>query len=128
MARAMVTEWGMSDKVGPIFFGGDQQDAYLGGSSGAAKVRADETSKLIDDEVKLVVETGYDVAKDILSKNLDKLHMVAKALLDYETLTGDEIRDLINGKEIIRQDNDYTPKKSTFVTRDMGDDPEPQAT
>ncbi|MBN9543759.1 MAG: ATP-dependent zinc metalloprotease FtsH, partial [Alphaproteobacteria bacterium] len=65
MARAMVTEWGMSDKVGPIFFGGDQQDAYLGGSSGAAKVRADETSKLIDDEVKLVVETGYDVAKDI---------------------------------------------------------------
>ncbi|MBN8828520.1 MAG: ATP-dependent zinc metalloprotease FtsH [Sphingobacteriia bacterium] len=116
MARAMVTEWGMSDKVGPIHYGGEGQDVYLGHSTGSQKSRSDDTTKLIDDEIKKFVDDGYKSATKILKDNLDKLHLLANALLEYETLSGDEIKDILAGKKIKRDHNDDKPKRSSLAT------------
>jgi cell division protease FtsH len=99
MARSMVTEWGMSDKIGPLYHGGDQQDAYLG-MGASNKPKSDETANLIDEEVKLFVETAYSHATKILKEHIKQLHSLASALLEYETLTGDEIGDILKGKKI----------------------------
>lgn len=104
IAWAMVAEWGMSDKVGPLFYGGDQQSPYLGQHSSSNGIRSDHTAELIDAEVKLLVEEGYQHAKHILTEHSDQLHGLAKALIDYETLTGEEIKDLLSGKSIQRPD------------------------
>ena len=103
MARSMVTEWGMSDKLGPIFYGGDNQDSYLSGSSKQHKGYSEETSNNIDDEVKQLVEEGYDLALKILTDNKTALELIATNLLEYETLSGDEIKDIIAGKKLDRQ-------------------------
>jgi cell division protease FtsH len=111
MARSMVTEWGMSDKIGPLFHGGDQSElAY--GHIATSRSNSEETSNLIDSEVKAFVEAGYLKAKEILTTNIEQLHTLAKALLEYETLSGDEIRDLLSGKPI-QCDEDYSPPTAT---------------
>ena len=118
MARAMVTEWGMSDKIGPLFHGGEQSDMYGGG--GSNKARSEEIANLIDSEVKELVEEGYVLAEKILKKHLDGLHLLAKTLLEYETLTGTEIKDLLAGKGINRpleEDAEQAPK-STFDNKE----------
>jgi len=99
LARAMVTEWGLSDVVGPIYHGSDQQDLYLG-SSAPAKGRSPSSSDIIEAEVKKIVEEGYSTATKILKTNINQLHKLAEALLEYETLSGDEIKDLLAGKKI----------------------------
>lgn len=105
MARRMVTEWGMSDKLGPLRYVSDQEEVFLGHSVTQTKNMSDETAKLVDAEVRQIVEEGYNKAKDILTTYIDQLHKLAKALLEYETLTGDEIRGLIRGEPIIRVDD-----------------------
>jgi cell division protease FtsH len=102
LARAMVTEWGMSDKIGPLFYGSDQQETFLGYGGGAAKNSSEQMANIIDDEVKHFVEAAYIHAKDILTEHLDELHLIAQTLLEYETLTGDEIRGLLKGEAIKR--------------------------
>ena len=109
MARRMVTEWGMSDKLGPLRYTSDQEEVFLGHSVSQSKNMSDETAKLVDAEVRLIVEEGYDKAKEILTKYIDQLHSLAKALLEYETLTGDEIRALMRGEPIIRVDDGFDP-------------------
>jgi cell division protease FtsH len=99
MAKAMVSEWGMSDAIGPLYHGSERKDLYLGSHSDS-QVNSQETANLIDKEVKKFVETAYARAKSLLEKNMQQLHTLAKALLEYETLTGDEITDLLNGKTI----------------------------
>ena len=99
MARAMVSEWGMSDKIGPIYHGGDGRDMYLGGG-GQARPQSDDTANLIDLEVKKLVQEGHDLAHSILKKRLDNLHVIANALIEYEMLTGDEIKALCAGEKI----------------------------
>ncbi|MGI4776465.1 MAG: ATP-dependent zinc metalloprotease FtsH, partial [Janthinobacterium lividum] len=99
MAKAMVTEWGMSDEIGPIFYGGENQDLYLG-HGGDSKGKSEEINKLIDHEIKKLVTEAHDLATKILSENKDKLEILAKALLEYETLTGEEIKSIISGKKI----------------------------
>jgi cell division protease FtsH len=98
IANAMVTEMGMSDKIGPIahYEQGDQYSGNRGSS------RSNDTANLIDSEIKRFVEEGYQHAKAILEKHLDQLHSLAKALLEYETLTGEEIKDLLEGRGINR--------------------------
>ena len=104
-ARRMVTEWGMSEKLGPLRYGGNQEEVYMG----KAKDMSDDTSALVDAETRNIVEAAYDRAKKILTDNLDQLHTLAKALLEYELLSGNEIKDILAGKVIIRDDIDDEP-------------------
>ena len=103
MARAMVTEWGLSDKVGPVYHGFNE-DLYA--SHNNNNFRSEYTAQLIDQEVKAILEQGYSFAKTILTTNIDKLHILAKALLEYETLTGEQIRSLIFDKKEINIETD----------------------
>ncbi len=103
MARAMVTEWGMSDKVGPIFCGGNEDaEPFLGATYGQSRNHSHDTAAVIDAEIKAFVEGGYKRATDILKKHIKDLHKLAEALLEYETLTGDEIKTLLAEGKIDR--------------------------
>lgn len=104
MARAMVTEWGMSDKLGPLFYGSEQQEVFLGYSMGRGNVAAEETANLIDAEVKRIVNEAFERAKTILTEHRDELETVAEGLLEYETLSGDEINALLKGDKVHRSD------------------------
>lgn len=124
-ARRMVTEWGMSDKLGPLRYTDNQEEVFLGHSVAQSKNMSDDTAALVDSETKLIVESAYARAKEILTTHLDQLHTLAKALLEYELLTGDEIKDLLAGKTIIRDDDedepaDKGPKSSVPTTGSVG--------
>jgi len=110
MARSMVTEWGMSEKLGPLRYTSDQEEVFLGHSVAQSKNMSDETAALVDSEVRRIVEDAYKQATKILKDNMDELHKLAKALLEYEMLTGDEIKDLLAGKPIIRDEPDDEPE------------------
>jgi len=94
----------MSDKLGPLEYGENQEEVFLGHSVARNESISSETAKLIDQEVREIVDGGHEKAKQILTDNIDDLHTLAKALLEYETLSGDEIKDLLAGKEIQRND------------------------
>lgn len=100
LARKMVTQWGMSDKLGPIQYAANEQEVFLGHSVSQQKNVSEETAKIIDEEIRRFVDEGYERAKKILTDHRDQLNMIGEALLEYETLTGDELKDLIAGKPI----------------------------
>jgi cell division protease FtsH len=107
MAQAMVTEWGLSEKLGPIFHGRTNEDIYASGGGGD-KGRSEKTSEIIDDEVKRIIKEGYDFAKNILTTHLDQLHILAKALIERETMSGKEIKNLLSGRDIeSEEENDF---------------------
>ena len=110
-ARRMVTEWGMSDKLGPLRYSGDQEEVFLGHSVAQTKNMSDETAALVDSETKRIVEDAYARAQDILTKHNDELHKLAEALLEYEMLSGDEIKDLLAGKELLREEEEAPVNK-----------------
>jgi cell division protease FtsH len=95
MAKNMVTKYGMSKELGPLAYGENEEEVFLGRSVTKSQNMSEDTAKKIDSEVKKIVETGYERAKQVLTEKIDDLHTLAKALLTYETLSGDEIRDLI---------------------------------
>ena len=95
MAKNMVTKYGMSKDLGPVSYGENEEEVFLGRSVTKTQNMSEETAKKIDSEVKKIVESGYERAKKVLTEKIDDLHKLAKALLIYETLTGDEIRDLM---------------------------------
>jgi cell division protease FtsH len=95
MAKNMVTRYGMSKELGPLAYGENEEEVFLGRSVTKTQHMSEETAKKVDSEVKKIVEAGYERAKKVLTDKIDDLHKLAKALLVYETLTGDEIRDLI---------------------------------
>lgn len=97
LARAMVIKWGMSDKIGMINYGGDSNDFYAS-SKDKTYNASEKTSELIDSEVKSILDWSYSKAKEILNEKIDSLHAIAKALLEFETLTGEEIKDIVAGK------------------------------
>ncbi|GMM61275.1 ATP-dependent zinc metalloprotease FtsH [Novosphingobium pituita] len=101
LARSMVTKWGMSDKLGPLQYE-DQQEGYLGMSGSQRLMASEETNKLIDSEIRALVDQGYARASEILNSNVDKLHLLAQAMLEYETLTGEDIKTLMEGGQIDR--------------------------
>ncbi|MGN6356805.1 MAG: ATP-dependent zinc metalloprotease FtsH [Novosphingobium sp.] len=103
LARNMVTKWGMSDKLGPLQYE-EQQEGYLGMGGSARLFASDETNKLIDSEIRVLVDTAHQRAVDVLKDQEDKLHLLAQALLEYETLTGDEIKELLESGKIDRPD------------------------
>lgn len=97
MARAMVREWGLSDKIGPILHSEGSDDLYSGKKNAE---NSEATAQIIDEEVKSIVEEGYNEAKSILTKNIKQLHTLAKALIEHETLSGEQINNLLAGKAI----------------------------
>ncbi len=91
----MVTQWGMSDKMGPLQYEEQQGETFLGYSQTQRHNMSNETAQLIDSEIRALVEGGHAQATKILKKNIKQLHTLAGALLEYETLTGDEISALL---------------------------------
>ena len=104
LAKAMVTQWGMSDKLGPLQYTENQEEVFLGHSVSRQQNVSEKTAELIDSEVKRLVIGGYDRAKQILTDQAHELEAVAQALLEYETLSGEEIRKVIAGEPIERPD------------------------
>jgi len=95
LAKDMVTKFGMSNELGPLSYGENEDEIFLGRQITRQEHMSEETSKKVDLEVKKIVDAGYQRAKKIITEKIDDLHKLAKALLLYETLTGDEIKDLI---------------------------------
>ena len=106
LARNMVTRWGYSDKLGLVSYGDNQEEVFLGHSVSRTQNVSEETAKVIDAEVKRLVQGGYDEAKRILTEKLDDLHTLAKALLEYETLSGDEIIGALKGVKPNRDESE----------------------
>jgi len=102
LARSMVTQWGMSDKLGPLKYAENQEEVFLGHSVSRQQNVSERTAQMIDEEIKRIVTEGYDRAKQVLGDNIDQLHTLAGALLEYETLSGDEIKRVIAGERIDR--------------------------
>ena len=95
MAKNMVTRYGMSKDLGTVAYGENEDEVFLGRQIARQQHMSEETAKKVDYEVKKIIDTSYDRAKKVLTEKIDDLHKIAKALIVYETLTGDEIRDLI---------------------------------
>ena len=100
MARKMVCEWGMSEKMGPLTYGTKEEQVFLGKDFSSQKNFSDQTAKLIDQEVKTLVMGGYTRATELLTQNLDKLEGMAQALLEHETLNAKDIQNILDGKDI----------------------------
>jgi len=102
IARKMVTEWGMSDKLGMIAYGDNSQEVFLGHSVTQNKNVSEVTAREIDAEIKCIIDHAYNGAKTLLTERMDDLHRLAKGLLEYETLSGDEIRTVLRGEPVIK--------------------------
>ncbi|BDQ67242.1 ATP-dependent zinc metalloprotease FtsH [Shewanella xiamenensis] len=106
IARNMVTQWGFSDKLGPLLYAEEEGEVFLGRSMGKAKAMSDETATVIDAEVKAFIDKNYGRAKQILLDNIDILHSMKDALMKYETIDSLQIDDLMNRREV-RQPADW---------------------
>jgi cell division protease FtsH len=100
MARKMVCEWGMSESLGPLAVGENDEQVFLGRELGHQKNYSEETSRLVDSEVKRIIQEAYDRGRRLLEDNVDVLHSIAKALLDHETLTNAEVDLIMRGEEL----------------------------
>lgn len=106
IARKMVTQWGLSEKMGPLLYADDEGEVFLGRSVTQHKHMSDETARAIDQEVKLFIDRNYDRAKRILEENVDILHTMKDALMKYETIDADQIDDLMNRRDV-REPRDW---------------------
>ena len=102
LSRKMVCEWGMSDRIGPLTFGKKSEEIFLGREISHSRDYSDEISQIIDEEISLFVKKAEDNAENILKANLDDLKNIANALLEYESISGDEMKQVINGEPIVR--------------------------
>lgn len=103
ITRRMVTEWGMSDKIGMIAYGDNGQELFLGHSVTQHKNASEATAREIDAEIKAIIDHAYAEARRILTERIADLHALANGLLEYETLSGDEIRQVLQGEKIVRK-------------------------
>jgi cell division protease FtsH len=102
LARRMVTEFGFSDKLGPLRYSENEEEVFLGHSVTQRKNVSDATAKVIDEEIRRIVEDGEKTARQILTEHLEELHALARGLLEFETLSADEIKRIIRGEKIVR--------------------------
>ncbi len=98
IARKMVTTWGLSS-LGPLTFGEEEEEVFLGRSMNKHKEMSDRTAQQIDDEVRAIIDRNYQRAKEILVANMDKLHLMAESLIKYETIDAPQIKEIMSGKE-----------------------------
>ena len=100
MVRNMVTKWGLSEKMGPLMYEEDEGEVFLGRSASSSQSHVSaETKRQIDEEIRSIIDTCYSDAKIILEDNVDKLHVMAEALIQYETIDADQIDDIMAGKK-----------------------------
>jgi len=104
LARKMVMEFGFSDKLGPLRYESNQEEVFLGHSVAQQRNISDETARIIDEEVRRIIEEGENTARNILTKKIEDLHKIAEGLLEFETLTADDIEELLSGKKIKKAD------------------------
>ena len=136
LARSMVTRWGFSKELGMVMHGENQDEVFLGYQIGRQPTTSESTARKIDDEVKRLIEDGHVEATRILGERKNDLEILAKGLLEYETLSGEEIKDLLNGKPPVRENGDdpapargSSPVPSTGKGRpkpEAGLEPQPQ--
>jgi cell division protease FtsH len=122
----MVTRWGYSDLLGMVSYGDNQEEVFLGHSVARTQNISEDTAQKIDLEVRRLVQAGYDEAKHILTTKLEDLHSVAKALLEYETLSGDEIVGVIKGVAPKRDDAEIKPPPGPRVSVPLSPSPDPE--
>jgi cell division protease FtsH len=121
MARKMVCEWGMSEAMGPLTFGKKEEQIFLGREISQHRDYSERTANTIDDEVKKLVMDAYDVAKKIVSENIDTLHDLSAALLEHEVLDGVEIDTVIRGEKL------PAPEKKPETARETATQPDAPA-
>jgi len=139
LARMMVTRWGFSEELGTVSYGENQEEVFLGHSVSRQQNVSEQTAQKIDGEIRRLVEAGLAEARQILADHRADLEKLAQGLLEYETLTGDEIRGLLAGKPPVRESVDEPPStKASAVPStkgrpkaagepDAGMEPQPQA-
>ncbi len=120
LARSMVTKWGMSEKLGLLQYGDNQEEVFLGHSVSRSHEISNETATLIDEETRRLVDEGYNQARKILTENRDILDKLGNALLEYETLTGEDIDNIVAGKDI---DKDFSSDDMSGDTPPTGSVP-----
>ena len=106
IARRMVTEWGLSDNLGFLAYGADEQEVFLGRSVSQQKNLSDSTAKIIDEEIRNIVDDAYTDATKILKQKKKQLDLIASALLEYETLDSEDISNIVKGKKLDKLDKD----------------------
>jgi cell division protease FtsH len=99
----MVTQWGFSEKLGPLLYADEEGEVFLGRSAAKVKHMSDETAKAIDDEIRLIIDRNYARAKQIIEDNMDIMHAMKDALMKYETIDAGQIDDLMARKSEIRE-------------------------
>jgi len=141
LARAMITRWGFSDKLGQVAYGDNQEEVFLGHSVARQQNISEETAQLIDAEVRRLTDEAYAKATEILTEKKDGWIAIAEGLLEYETLSGEEIKALLDGRKPSRDLGDDTPpSRGSAVPKagaakkprkgnepDAGMEPQPQA-
>jgi cell division protease FtsH len=110
LARRMVTEWGMSDKLGPLRYNENQQEVFLGHAITQRQNMSEDTARLIDEEIRRIVTEGERKAREVLGGNRDKLEAITQALMEYETISGEEVNALMRGEKIVRANDDEESK------------------
>ncbi|WP_220735956.1 ATP-dependent zinc metalloprotease FtsH [Shewanella sp. c952] len=100
IARNMVTQWGFSEKLGPVLYAEDENEVFLGRSMGKSQHMSDDTARIIDAEVKMLIDSNYDRAQKYLTENMDILHAMKDALMKYETIDSNQIDDLMERREV----------------------------
>jgi cell division protease FtsH len=123
LARNMVTKWGLSDRLGPLTYSEDDGEVFLGRSVTQHKQVSDDTAHAIDEEVRRIIDTNYERAKILLEENLEKLHAMSKALMKYETIDEQQIKDIMAGREP-RPPEDWDDSADS---RSQDDTPAPKA-
>jgi cell division protease FtsH len=98
LARNMVTKWGLSERLGPLMYSEEEEEVFLGRSVTQHKNVSDDTAHTIDEEIRSFIDRNYERAEKLLNENLDKLHVMAKALMKYETIDTEQINDIMDGK------------------------------
>jgi cell division protease FtsH len=122
LARNMVTKWGLSDRIGPLKYDEDDGEVFLGMSAGVkTKPISDETARIIDEEVRRIIDGCYQRAETILRENESKLHLMAESLIEYETLTAAQIDDIMAGAKPRAPTDDAGPQTSPETPKSPGD-------
>jgi cell division protease FtsH len=118
MARKMVCEWGMSEKMGPLTYGTKEEQVFLGKDFSQQKNFSDQTAKLIDQEVKALVMGGYENARGIITEHRDSLEKMALALLDRETLNASEVKEIVDGKVLPTDGQEKKLPEDDVITKE----------
>ena len=118
LARKMVMEFGFSDKLGPLRYKSNQEEIFLGHSVAQQRNISDETARIIDEEIRKIVEEGEKKATNILTKNIGDLHKIAKGLLEYETLTADDVENILSGNKLEKNEPEFSDSNTDLKNKE----------